>query len=77
MENRSISRYKTCLPRMGALPFLTSIGLHWGFLTMAFPCSQSANEMAQYVICDFEWDRRGVIFPVASPERILGPVLQL
>ncbi|KAJ8444801.1 LOW QUALITY PROTEIN: hypothetical protein Cgig2_014990 [Carnegiea gigantea] len=31
---------------------------------MAFPCSLSTSEMAQYVAYHFEWDRRGVTFPL-------------
>ncbi|KAJ8433006.1 hypothetical protein Cgig2_010982 [Carnegiea gigantea] len=50
---------------MGALPFLTSIGPHRGFFTMAFPYSRSTSEMAQYVIRNFEWDQRGVAFPLS------------
>jgi len=30
---------------------------------MAFPHSLSTKDMAEYIICHFEWDRRGVAFP--------------
>ncbi|KAJ8427752.1 hypothetical protein Cgig2_008556 [Carnegiea gigantea] len=48
---------------MGALPFITIINPHRGFLT--FPHSRSASEMGQYVIRNFEWDRRRVAFPLS------------
>ncbi|KAJ8423083.1 hypothetical protein Cgig2_032283 [Carnegiea gigantea] len=50
-------------PRMGALPFISSISAHREFLTMAFPYSLSTSEMARYVARNFEWERRGVSFP--------------
>ncbi|KAJ8435870.1 hypothetical protein Cgig2_028578 [Carnegiea gigantea] len=55
-------------PRIGALPFITSIGPHRGLLTMAFPRSRSTSEMVQYVIRNFKWDRREVAFlPLPLP----------
>ncbi|KAJ8436181.1 hypothetical protein Cgig2_010425 [Carnegiea gigantea] len=44
---------------------VSSIGLHQEFLTMAFPCSRGTNEIAQYVIRNFDWDRRRVSFPLS------------
>ncbi|KAJ8437666.1 hypothetical protein Cgig2_028604 [Carnegiea gigantea] len=32
---------------------------------MAFPCSLNTKEMAEYVVRHFEWDRRGVAFPLS------------
>ena len=48
---------------MGAPPFISSIYLHWGIPSMAFPHSLSTSEMAEYVAYHFEWDRRQVAFP--------------
>ena len=48
---------------MGAPSFISCIDLHRGVLHMAFPCSLSTGEMADYVAYHFEWDRRGVAFP--------------
>ena len=34
---------------------------------MTFLLSLSTKEMAEYVICHFAWDRRGVAFPPSPP----------
>ncbi|KAJ8435866.1 hypothetical protein Cgig2_028574 [Carnegiea gigantea] len=65
---------------MGALPFITSISPHRGFLTMAFRRSRSTSEMAQYVVCNFKWDRRRAAFPpspLPNYFQALGPSYNL
>ncbi|KAJ8433390.1 hypothetical protein Cgig2_019180 [Carnegiea gigantea] len=34
---------------------------------MAFPCSLSTKEMAEYIVRHFKWDQRGVAFPPSTP----------
>ncbi|KAJ8435834.1 LOW QUALITY PROTEIN: hypothetical protein Cgig2_003857 [Carnegiea gigantea] len=48
---------------MRAPSFISSIDLHRGVPSMAFPRSLKTGEIAEYDAYHFEWDRRGVAFP--------------
>ena len=48
---------------MGAPPFISSIDLHQGVPSMAFPRSLNAREITEYIAYYFEWDLLGVAFP--------------
>jgi len=47
---------------------------------MAFPRSLSTKEMAEYVVCHFAWDRRGVAYaplPLLKDFQALCPSYEL
>ncbi|KAJ8441786.1 hypothetical protein Cgig2_009032 [Carnegiea gigantea] len=48
---------------MGAPSCISSIHLHQGVPSIAFPRSLDTGETAEYIAYYFEWDRRGVAFP--------------